>query len=93
MTKEQIKQWLVNDGQVPEGCENNEYWSHWYDVIYRILQGRSLPIDSVSACLPKLPDLQHKHDLNNSSGWSSHPDDCYLEGVEETYEAIKRELQ
>jgi len=50
MTKEQIKQWLINDGQVPEGCENNEYWSHWYDVIHRMLQGQSLPIDSVSNC-------------------------------------------
>lgn len=47
MTKEDIKQWLVNDGQVPEGCENNEYWSHWYDVIHRMLQGQSLPIDGV----------------------------------------------
>lgn len=50
MTKEEIKQWLINDGQVPEGCENNEYWSHWYDVIHRMLQGQSLPIDSVSNC-------------------------------------------
>ena len=48
MTKEDIKQWLVNDGQVPEGCENNEYWSHWYDVIHRMLQGQSLPMDDVS---------------------------------------------
>ena len=48
MTKEQIKKWLINDGQVPEGCENNEYWSHWYDVINRMFQGQSLPIDSVS---------------------------------------------
>ena len=47
MTKEQIKQWLINDGQVPEGCENNEYWNHWYDVINRMFQGQSLPIDSV----------------------------------------------
>lgn len=50
MTKEDIKQWLLNDGQVPEGCENNEYWSHWYDVIHRMLQGQSLPIDSVGDC-------------------------------------------
>jgi hypothetical protein len=50
MTKEQIKQWLINDGQVPDGCENNEYWGHWYDVINRMLQGQSLHIDSVSKC-------------------------------------------
>ncbi len=55
-------------------------------------QGQALPLVDVSACLPNLPDLQHKHDLNNATGWTSHPDDCYLEGVEETYKAIKKEL-
>ena len=57
MTKQEVKEWLVNDGQVPEGCGNNEYWNHWYDVISRMTQeqGQTLPIDSFScSCVAEL---------------------------------------
>ena len=53
MTKQEVKEWLINDGQVPEGCDNNEYWNHWYDVISRMTQkqGQTFPLDSVTRCV------------------------------------------
>jgi hypothetical protein len=88
----------------PKDKEEEKELNKWYNKTYESYDEmddfmiyiepvkNNVGLGGVSACLPKLPDLQHKHDLNNSSGWSSHPDDCYLEGVEETYKAIKKEL-
>jgi len=59
MTKEEIKQWLISDRQISEGCENNEYWNHWYDVIHRMMQqqGQALPLVGVSQQREQLIDF------------------------------------
>jgi len=93
-----IELFIKQRGLNPQEKLDNDTGGYWElkdlleDFVECQNEGQALPLVDVNACLPNLQDLQHKHDLNNSTGWTSHPDDCYLEGVEETYKAIKKEL-
>lgn len=84
MKKEEVKQWLINDGQVPEGCDDNEYWNHWYDVISRMTekQGQTLPLDSVrqSAFLLNVLKDNNPHNVQLSYDCLLGRVDMYIDG-------------
>ena len=52
----------------------------------------ALNITPVINSLPTREALEDKNELCNSWGNTSHPDECYGQGLEDMYDAIKYEL-
>jgi len=56
------------------------------------LTGELLNLDIVSGCFPTQKELEEKNALADSWGNTSHPDECYKQGLKDMYEAIVKEL-
>ena len=62
------------------------------EKIDKSIKNKGLSIGSISKLLPTREALENKHKLFNSWGSTSHPDECYGQGLEDMYNAILKEL-
>tara|TARA_Y100001972_G_scaffold30349_2_gene37396 strand:- start:1004 stop:1330 length:327 start_codon:yes stop_codon:yes gene_type:complete len=81
-----LESWEKDNGHYFNSISGSDYENIADEVV------KLFAIFDVSGCFPSKKEVEEKHTLNDSWGNTSHPDECYRQGLKDMYESIVKEL-